>query len=385
MPTRYARTGGLNDAGSVRTGRDVAAVAGGDDRPGARRRRVGAPAPRRARVVRAGHPLELRGARRRRRPGRPRAARRRRRRRRPGGDLGAEPRRVGGRAVRHRPGRRHPRQRQPVLPPARAGLRARAGRRLAARLRRGLPRRRLPADGRGRRRAGAARVDRARRGLGGVPCRRGRRRRRGAERARGRARPRRPDQHPVHVGYDRVPEGRDALAPQHPQQRVPRRRGVRVHRRRSHLRAGAVLPLLRHGDGQPRRAHPRGLRGRALGGLRRPRRARGSRRRAVHVAVRRADDVHRDPRPPRPRPLRRHEPAHGHHGRLAVPGRGDAARPGRAPPARGDHLLWHDRDLARLDADAARRPDRQARRHRRRGAPARRGGRRASCAPVATP
>ena len=35
---------------------------------------------------------------------------------------------------------------------------------------------------------------------------------------------RRPDQHPVHVGHDRLPEGRDAVAPQHPQQRLLRRR-----------------------------------------------------------------------------------------------------------------------------------------------------------------
>ena len=37
---------------------------------------------------------------------------------------------------------------------------------------------------------------------------------------------RRPDQHPVHVGHHRLPEGRDALAPQHPQQRLLRRRGA---------------------------------------------------------------------------------------------------------------------------------------------------------------
>ena len=31
------------------------------------------------------------------------------------------------------------------------------------------------------------------------------------------------DQHPVHVGHHRLPEGRDAVAPQHPQQRLLRR------------------------------------------------------------------------------------------------------------------------------------------------------------------
>ncbi len=35
--------------------------------------------------------------------------------------------------------------------------------------------------------------------------------------------PGRPDQHPVHLRHNRFPEGRDALAPQHPEQRLPRR------------------------------------------------------------------------------------------------------------------------------------------------------------------
>ena len=72
---------------------------------------------------------------------------------------------------------------------------------------------------------GPARVDRARqRGLGRVPGRRRRRRHRSAGGARGRADVRPADQHPVHVGHDGVPQGRDALAPQHPQQRPQRRR-----------------------------------------------------------------------------------------------------------------------------------------------------------------
>ena len=43
-----------------------------------------------------------------------------------------------------------------------------------------------------------------------------------AGRARGGAELRRPDQHPVHVRDHRVPQGRDAVAPQHPEQRVLR-------------------------------------------------------------------------------------------------------------------------------------------------------------------
>ena len=44
---------------------------------------------------------------------------------------------------------------------------------------------------------------------------------------------RRPDQHPVHERHDRVPQGRDAVAPQHPEQRLLRRRGLPATRRRT--------------------------------------------------------------------------------------------------------------------------------------------------------
>ena len=104
---------------------------------------------------------------------------------------------------------------------------------------------------------------------------------------------RRPDQHPVHVGDHRLPQGRDPLAPQHPQQRLPRRRAVPLHRGGPDLHPGALLPLLRHGHGQPRGHHPRGLRGHPGAGLRPGRDAGRGRRGAVHLALRRADDVHR--------------------------------------------------------------------------------------------
>ena len=86
------------------------------------------------------------------------------------------------------------------------------------------------------------------------------------------------------------------------------------------------------------------------------------------------------------------------HGRLAVP-RGGHAQGHRSHAHGGrDHLLRHDRDLARLDPDHRRRRARAPRRHRRARAPARRGqdrrrprpaGRssaasRASCARAAT-
>ena len=84
--------------------------------------------------------------------------------------------------------------------------------------------------------------------------------------------------------------------------------------------------------------------------------------RALHLALRRADDVHRRARPRRLRRVRSLEPAHRHHGRRALPGRGHEAGAIADAHARGHHLLRHDRDLAGLDPDGARRPAREARR-----------------------
>ena len=67
---------------------------------------------------------------------------------------------------------------------------------------------------------------------------------------------RRPDQPAVHERHDRVAQGRDAHPPQPAQQRVLRRRAVRLHRARPDRDPRALLPLLRHGHGQPR-ARPR--------------------------------------------------------------------------------------------------------------------------------
>jgi fatty-acyl-CoA synthase len=70
---------------------------------------------------------------------------------------------------------------------------------------------------------------------------------------------RRPDQYPVHVWHDRIPEGRNAVAPQHPEQRLLHRRRGAVHLVRSRLHPRAVLSLLRHGARQPRMHHARRL------------------------------------------------------------------------------------------------------------------------------
>ena len=117
---------------------------------------------------------------------------------------------------------------------------------------------------------------------------------------RGRGRPagggahvRRPDQHPVHERNDRLPEGSDAQPSQHPEQRLLRRRGMRIHRSRPRVHPGAALPLLRHGPRQPRVHEPRRGDGAACARLRTPRHAGSRRRGSVHELVRRAHDVHR--------------------------------------------------------------------------------------------
>ena len=170
-----------------------------------------------------------------------------------------------------------------------------------------------------------------------------------------RARHRRPHQHPVHLGYHRIPEGRDAVAPQHPQQRVLRRRAVQLHRGGPDLHSGAVLPLLRHGHGQPLRDQPRRVHGHPGSGLRPGRDPAGRAGRTLHLAVRRAHHVHRRAVRPRLRRLRPVQPAHRHHGRLAVPGRGDEAGHRADGHGRGRDLLRHDGNLAGVHPDPCRR------------------------------
>ncbi len=166
---------------------------------------------------------------------------------------------------------------------------------------------------------------------------------------------RRPDQHPVHVGHHRLPEGRHAQPPQHPQQRLPDHRADQLHRGGPALHPRALLPLLRHGDGQPRVHQPRRHDGDPGARLRPRDHAAGGRRREVHGGLRRPDHVHRDAEPPdlrRPRPV---QPAHRDHGRVDLPGRGDEALHQRHAHARGRHRLRHDRDLAGLLPDPGRR------------------------------
>ena len=155
-----------------------------------------------------------------------------------GRDLGAQRARVGARPVRDGADRRDPGQHQPGLPHPRAGLRARtrpaSGLLVAAEAFKtsdyrgmvdagppGLPR---PDRGRLHRTTDWADADRrGARGVGGRQL---------AERE-AHAELRRPDQHPVHLGHDRVPQGRHAVAPQHPQQRLLRRQDAGLDRART--------------------------------------------------------------------------------------------------------------------------------------------------------
>ena len=203
--------------------------------------------------------------------------------------------------------------------------------------------------------------------------RRRRRHRRRAGRARGRARLRRPDQHPVHLAARPVPQGRNPHAPQHPQQRVLRRRALRLHRGGPGLHPGALYHCF----------------GMVLGNLGSPptapmvcparfdparswRRSRG----ALHGPLRRADDVHRRARATR---LRGARPLSLRTGIMAgspcpVEVMKQVSR--RDAYGRGDHLLRHDGDLARLHPDRARRSHREAGRDRGPRPPPRRSDRR---------
>ena len=208
--------------------------------------------------------LDLGGAAGRRRRRRARPGRRGHPQGRPGRHLGAELRRVDAGAVRHREGRRDPGQHQPGLPHPRvlptslnqAGIRL-----LVAATSFKTSDYRAMVDETAAENRALERVVY----IGDEESWAG-----PAGRRRGRLAPTtwpqraasldagRPDQHPVHLRHHRLPQGRDPQPPQHPQQRLLRRRGVPLHRGRPGLHPGALLPLLRHGHGQPRVLPPTG-------------------------------------------------------------------------------------------------------------------------------
>ena len=156
---------------------------------------------------------------------------------------------------------------------------------------------------------------------------------------------RRSDQHPVHQRHHRRAEGRDADPPQHPQQRLFHRRGDAARRRptgcafrcRYYHCFGMVLGNLAcvtHGACMVSPAEGFD----PLAAL-------------EAVEAERCTGLHGVPTMfiamldhPRIRALRPDEPAHRHHGRLALPGRGDANGSRQHAHGRSDDRLRHDRD-----------------------------------------
>ena len=149
----------------------------------------------------------------------------------------------------------------------------------------------------------------------------------------------------------------------------------RYTEQRPRLHPGAALPLLRHGAGQPGQHHATAPAWSIPGESFDPRGGAGDRRR-----TRRCTSLYGVPtmfiaelEHPNFAKYRLLQPAHRHHGRLALPDRGDEARAEGHAHAGGHHLLRHDRDLAGVHPEHGRRSAGEARRHRRARAPARRG------------
>ena len=202
---------------------------------------------------------------------------------------------------------------------------------------------------------GAARGGRARRPAGSRSSRTPRRvTEEELARARGDARARRPDQHPVHLGHHRLPQGRDAHPPQHPQQRLLHRRGAAATPRRT---ASASRCRSTTASGWSSATWPAPPTARAWSSPARPSTRWPRWRRCRPSAAPRSTACRPCSSPmlehPRFGEFDLRHPAHRHHGRLALPGRGDEAGPDPAAHAGGHHLLRHDRDLAGLDPDRA--------------------------------
>ena len=175
-----------------------------------------------------------------------------------------------------------------------------------------------------------------------------------------RGRRRRRDQHAVHVGHDRVSEGRDADQPQHREQRLRARPRCSATRRPTacacacrcsiaSAASSACSARYTHGGClcvveafDPKRVLETVHRERCTGTLRR------------------ADDVHRRTRAPAVHAVRPDLAANRHHGRRALPGTADAPGDVRDAPAGDDDRVRDDRVVAVHHDDAARRVDRAA-------------------------
>ena len=140
----------------------------------------------------------------------------------------------------------------------------------------------------------------------------------------------RPDQHPVHLGHHRIPQGRDAEPPQHPQQRLLRRRAAATTPRPTASASRCPSTTASAWSWATSRARPTAP---AWSSRRpastRPRPCEADAGREGHLALRRADDVHRRVEPAGLRRLRPVDRAHRHHGRIALSRRADEASSSR--------------------------------------------------------
>ena len=200
--------------------------------------------------------------------------------------------------------------------------------------------------------------------LGSVSRPRARHRRRRTPRTRSAPAIRRSGQHPVHVGNDGRAEGRHAVAPQHPEQRILRRRADAAHAATIASACRCRSTTASAGARQSRVPDPRRARSCCPASRSMPRRVSRGAGGALHGAVRRADDVHR--RAAIIRTFARIDLDTLRTGIMAgSPCPIEVMRQVDRPdaPARDDDLLRDDRNLARVVSVDDRRPDRAARIH----------------------
>ena len=211
---------------------------------------------------------------------------------------------------------------------------------------------RVPAR-RGPARPHSRRPKRQRSRLGGADQAGRRRRPFRAEGAHGRTGPARRDQHAVHLRHHGLSQGRHALPPQHPEQRLLDRRAQKfTEHDRVCCRCRSTTASASCSASWPRSptaAPP------SFGPRLQSRRGAGSRAGGGTALYGVPTMFIAQLQIPCFRLLRSLDAAHGHHGRQPLPHRGDAPGDRRDGRQRGDDRLRADRGLAGVHADPARR------------------------------